>query len=378
MKGMVSMNDKSEKEILDMLSNSIGKDTPDVWDKIKNSKKSRFSDIECDIPEPVRYRKTFSIKRISAIAAVFLVIITGVYFGSGVLKMTGNKVNMSADPRFYITEANNTLYYQDFTDGCKLYSMNSDGSNRKKLCNDYVVDLVTDGEYIYYSNLNDGKEYKIRTDGTGREVIANIKGWNLNVSGDSVYFSAEDGVYSVKKDGSGLKRLTDIASPSTLWLYGNRLYFFATYEECIYGMDLDGSNLQKIINDCAYNFRLANNYIYFGRYDAEHKIYLYRANIDGTGVEKISDFTISTGAYDIKDNNIYFDGSVKNISAIYKMQYNRSNITKLTELKTVTTIKVLGEWVYCYQPWGTLSRISLDGQIQSRILSKDEKVGSLK
>lgn len=248
--------------------------------------------------------------------------------------------------------------------------MDLNGGNRKKLCDDYVVDLVTDGEYIYYENLNDEKEYRIKTDGTNRELLANIRGWNLNALGDSIYFSSEDGVYSVKKDGSRLKKLSSISQPYTLWLYQNKIYFFASSDGCIYAMNLDGSNFQKILNNCAHEFRISNGYIFFQRYDDKYMPYLFKANLDGTGVKKLSDYAFTTETFDLNKNNIFFTSSSKDhTDALYKMEFDGSNIKRLAELES-TTIRVMGEWVYCYQPWGELYKVDIDGKTKVKMLQK--------
>ncbi|RCX16083.1 uncharacterized protein DUF5050 [Anaerobacterium chartisolvens] len=377
------MKNKSEKEILDILSNAIEKDMPDVWDKIKNNQKSRLSDIECEMPTPIKPRRNLPIKRISSIAAAFVIIIAGIYislfYGGGILKMFGNKPNMSLDSRFYIVEANNTLYYQDFTDGSKLYSMDMNGGNRKKLCDDYVVNLIADGEYIYYQNLNDQKQYRIRTDGTKRELLANVNG-DVVIHDEFIYFTGNNGIYKINKNGQGLEKLSDVLA-NTLRFYNEKLYFsgIPTNNDSsnggIYKMNLDGSNIQKISDQTTHDFKMSNNYIFFQIYGNKISHYIYRINIDGTGMKKLLDKELTTGTFDIKDNNIYFISSENSTPSLYKMDINGANITKLIDNFEATTINVIGNTVYCYHPsyGGRLFKVDTERKAKLEILTNYNK-----
>ncbi len=379
MKGMVFMKGKSEKEINDILSKAVEKDMPDVWDKIKNNTKSRFNDIECKTPKPIKSRQTFPTKRISSFAAAFVIIIAGIYlslhYGSGILNMLNKKSNMSLDPRFYIVEINNTLYYQNFTDGCKLYSMDLNGDNKKKLCDDYVVKLKTDGERIYYENLNNLKNYSIKLDGLDRKELANFSGHMLDIFNDWIYFlgTGKDnytGIYSIKKDGTGLKKLSNI-NAHTLQVYGNMIYFSEISDNgALYKMNLDGTNIEKISNESADNFKVSNNFVFFQRFDDKHIPYLYRLSMDRQEIQKILDYQLTTGAFDISGNNIFFISSENSCPSLYKMDINGNNIKKIAANFDATTIKVLGDWIYCYQPWGVLYKVDIDGKTKVEILSK--------
>lgn len=377
----MSMKEKSEKEILGILSDEIGKDMPDVWNKISSGQKSRFSDIECEIPEPIKSQKKLSLKMISSIAAVFVVLLTGIYLslfhGGGFSKMNGNVTKMAADPRFYVVENNNKLYYQDFTDDCKLYNMDFNGQNRKKLYDDYVANIATDGEYIYYKNLADEKEYRIKIDGTGRELLTEV-GENLNFSGSYMYFTRDSGIFKANKTGKDIEKIADASAINTLTLYAGSLYFSgvpANTTEGLYKMDLNGSGLKKISDKAPYVLKILDDWIFFQSAGDNNLHYIYKIGLDGSGEQKLSNNGSNIETFEVKDKNIYFISSENSVPSLYKMDTTGANITKILDNFEATTIKAIGNKVYCFHPSydGRLFKIDMDGKTKTEILSNYNK-----
>lgn len=61
------------------------------------------------------------------------------------------------------------IYYSNLC-GNALNSMNTDGTDKQKLCGDCANGINVVGNRIYYSNYSDGwKLYAINTDGSDRE-----------------------------------------------------------------------------------------------------------------------------------------------------------------------------------------------------------------
>jgi uncharacterized protein YjdB len=96
----------------------------------------------------------------------------------------------------------------------KLYSVRADGSNKKLLGNDYYGNINLTANEIFYKyqgapqNVNNGV-YRMSTDGTLPMRISTITdAWGCGaVYGDHLYLVSADGLYRVKKDGTGEIRL---------------------------------------------------------------------------------------------------------------------------------------------------------------------------
>lgn len=54
-------------------------------------------------------------------------------------------------------ENDGTIFFSNPADENKLYSMNSDGSNVKKLCDDTALSINADANYVYYVRNNQKK-----------------------------------------------------------------------------------------------------------------------------------------------------------------------------------------------------------------------------
>ena len=55
-------------------------------------------------------------------------------------------------------ENDGTIFFSNPADENKLYSMNSDGSNVKKLCDDTALSINADANYVYYVRNNQKKD----------------------------------------------------------------------------------------------------------------------------------------------------------------------------------------------------------------------------
>ncbi len=87
-----------------------------------------------------------------------------------------------------------------------IYSMNLDGSDRKKLNGDSSGGLNVIGNQIYYINMSDNdKLYSMKTDGSNRQKLSDDKiGW-FSTIGSQIYYNnlSDNGtLYAMKGDGS--------------------------------------------------------------------------------------------------------------------------------------------------------------------------------
>lgn len=101
-------------------------------------------------------------------------------------------------------------------DNGKLYLMNKDGTNIRKLVDDKAGFITIWDEWIYYINNSDKKSiYKIKLDGTGRtKVYGDKKCINLVCDGKYLYFEVSANIlntnlYRIQVDGSSLEMVAE-------------------------------------------------------------------------------------------------------------------------------------------------------------------------
>ncbi|NLP13269.1 MAG: DUF5050 domain-containing protein [Clostridium sp.] len=357
----------TEKKVLSMLSTAVDNLEVDVWDKIVNSKKSGLEEIDSSYIESPKQNKIFVPRRIASIAVACIFMIIGIYAFlniSGIIPFKNLNPNMYFSPFLAIAEYDNKLYFQNFKDGRKLYSMDLDGNNIAKINNDSILNFTIYNNDIYYINSTDGKIVVLKTDGTHKKVLENTNAnRNIAVFGDWIFYTSDDGIYRIKSDGAHNEKISDIIV-HTLCVYGENVYFSSGNEnqEGLYKAGLDGKNIVKIYAKTVSGFSVYENNIYFCNiYD---NYCLYRIAADGSKIEKLKsngkDILISTGAFDIFNDEIYFiNESFENTCYLFKMDLDTANLTKLAEIEA-TTIKVFEKNIYLYHPSynGRLYRLS--------------------
>ncbi|WP_368645736.1 DUF5050 domain-containing protein [Alkalibacterium putridalgicola] len=80
---------------------------------------------------------------------------------------------------------------------------------------------------------------------------------NLNVVGEWLYFTKGETIERMKLDGSEHTTLFSLSFPSEMQIYGNGIYFSTWQDDnSIYRMDLNGQNLEQLIDIRAYSFSI--------------------------------------------------------------------------------------------------------------------------
>jgi hypothetical protein len=176
------------------------------------------------------------------------------YFSDQV-KMNTTYVNGNTAGNLYnaglFCENNGTVFFANPDDNNRLYSMDVNGSNLKKLSNDTATYINADSHYVYYIRDND------------------------NSSLDYSYFSFHNNsLCRIPRDGGRIVVLDK--------------------DPCLYAS-------------------LLGNYIYYLHYDTETATTLYKIKIDGTERTQLSSayqFTCSSDGQYFYYNNTETDGSI--------------------------------------------------------------------
>ena len=148
-------------------------------------------------------------------------------------------------------ENNGVVFFANPDDENRLYSMDANGSNLKKLCNDTVMYINADSHYVYYVRDND-----------------------LSAAGHN---------------------------------------FFSFHNNSLCRLDRKDSHVTVLDPDPCLYASLIGNYIYYLHYDNETATTLYKIKIDGTERTKLSNtyqFTCSSNGQYFYYNNMSTDGSI--------------------------------------------------------------------
>lgn len=230
---------------------------------------------------------------------------------------------------------------------------------------------------------------KCRLDFTEKTVLH--EGWAYHpfVRDGYVYYvyssfkdDSENGLYRMRISGSDREKLSDMLGAMQLW--GDTIYMtdeIAEKEEdryCLYAMDLDGSNVRKVVDKPVFHWfvfgdvilyqddqdneslhlldiegndtKLNDDVSYYPIFDGEHIYYvknidevrsIWRVDVDGQNDTKIADYHVSNGFVLHKDK-IYFvyqdDGN-----RIYSINKDGSGLALIAQDEDCSDLQFIGD-----------------------------------
>jgi hypothetical protein len=236
------------------------------------------------------------------------------------------------DKAQYVNESGDWIYYSNYTDGGALYRIKKDGTSKEKLLYDKAAYITLAGQDIYYSNHSDGgKLYRVKKDMSDAKkgadgylhgnIVSTSYGDNsgkgidevayINVVGNWIYYSNyNDGhkPYVMSKDGTYRGKLSENYA-DCLQVEGDWIYFTS-----------DGGTISKInknensltipikatasLYNKGYHINVSGDWIFYS--NSEDKGKLYKINTDGSGTKvKLADETV--GYINIIGDWIYFN-----------------------------------------------------------------------
>lgn len=222
-----------------------------------------------------------------------------------------------------------SIYFANFADTQRLYSMKSDGSGILKLTEESVDSINFYDGWIYYSNFNDGgKLFKIRPDGTGRKRVYKWKSENVSISGGWFFLT----------NGNDHNR--------------------------IYKVRLDGKKELQLNNDESDNLSIGGGWIYYTN-DTDFKK-LYRIRTDGSQRTAVTDFAVSSVIAD--ETGAYFtspDGG-----KLYRMDNGKDAQYRLLK-SNMGIFNVIGDSIYFVDEDSYLSVMDLEGSGVEKLIQLD-------
>ena len=241
----------------------------------------------------------------------------------------------------FVTSDGTYIYYSNPVNGGGLYKANVDGSNAKKINDDFALSINVHNGWLYYVNMNDKYIYKVKTDGSSRTLLST-------------------GYYEL------------------LRIYKGKLYCTDLNEAKLYSMNLDGTDKRKLIEGgsiTAVNFEgdyIYCNIFYGGRIDE-----VIRCNLDGTEQEMMNIHHL--WFINVSGDYIYYCNAIFDSASLFyrsiRANLDGTNIEVLNNDFSYWLI-LMGDWVYYLKPDAsfelfTIRRVKIDGSVDEELINSE-------
>lgn len=266
-------------------------------------------------------------KLIIGILAILL--IAAIYFiGSGILspktKMNEGFVNGNTAGNLYngglFCEYNGVIFFSNPSDNGRLYSMDSDGKNLKKLSDDIAAFINADDNYVYYVRNNSGSD--------------------LNFNHVSFHYNA---LVRIDHDGRNIL-LLDTAPCLYASLIGNYIYYihYDTSEaSTLYKVRIDGEEQQKVMNEAVFTCNADGQYFYYNGMSSDGSVHRYDTATDTSSIVYVGNSFQPI----VKDGvDVYYIDGDTNYSIVHT-NINFDNPTYITN-DSVDAYNVHGSYIY--------------------------------
>jgi len=241
----------------------------------------------------------------------------------------GNEI-INTRPTSFVSAKGNQLFLSLFTQGgssdgiARITIM--DESTLTRISDQPANDINTDGEWIYYISIQDGKIYRMRNDGSENHLLIDERCGQLVLYNDRIYFTSwerSQALCSATKDGSDIKQLSDISTLS-FTIQNNRIIFAGTFANAgIFSIDTDGSNLATLTDDATLNFVAYEEHLFYANILDNNSLY----RIDLNTLERTRIVDSPASSLNISGSHLFFRNTESNM--IYRTDFIGNSHTSL-------------------------------------------------
>ena len=183
----------------------------------------------------------------------------------------------------YAVESDGWIYYNGFGGAqgdCdqSLSKKRVDDTEIQKLSNRLAYQINVVGDYVYYINEEPGPIYKTNKNNGVTTKLESRRCSNLIVVGHTIFFRREyQDLYKMNCDGKfKTKIVSDILEFS---VYEKMIYYTSITDKCMYRVDFNGKNKEKVSDSYAMEINIENDRIYYIDFDDSN---LYTLKLDGS------------------------------------------------------------------------------------------------
>lgn len=257
-------------------------------------------------------------------------------------KLNDSYVNGNTAGNLYnaglVCEYNGIVYFANPSDEYRLYSMNSDGTDLKKINDDVATFINADAHYLYYIRNNP------RTTGAFSFLQTN-----------------SDSLCRINRDGKGDVLILEPEPSLYASLIGNYIYYLRYDKEdatSLYKIKIDGTEQRQISHQPYFTCCTNGQYLLYNGLDGEH----YIRQFDTTDYTETVLSTSNTWMPTVIGNTAYFIDVDNNYSLAREDLTDNSKVTLTTD--RIDCYHVYGSYIYFQRNSRTepaLCRIRTDG-----------------
>lgn len=236
-----------------------------------------------------------------------------------------------------------------------IYYASSSGLVKSKLNTTKEFVISTDipkyiniiGDYIYYINSKDNRVYSVRTDGEERKLLVDSSCIYLSVIGDSIFYIDTIDNYSIHTlnikttENKGII----LESCGSYCIYKNRIFFTsAEHKFNLVSTNLMGSDL--IVYDsraCGMISEYKDTLVYKAYDDYKYILCVLSKNNKPTSI--FSEFGISD--YNIKGNTLYIISDAKDGFKLYSKSLKHSQVVSISNNGIYNGINIVDNYMFC-------------------------------
>ncbi|MDO5381955.1 MAG: DUF5050 domain-containing protein [Eubacteriales bacterium] len=258
-------------------------------------------------------------------------------------------------------EYDGKIYFANPSDQNRLYVMNSDCTDARKLNDDSVASLNVCGNYIYYVKNNFSEEtlgmifrgqlfgvYRCDLKGKHPKALYDKLSGIISLSGNTLYYQHYDNdtnlsLWSTQIDGKNNKKIYDTPyTPSCI--YNGKIYFSDTNgRHHIQVLDTKTNNITDFYNCNSYMATIEGNYAYYIDLDKDYT--LVRLNTANRTLEQL--FKPSNGKvinYNVYGNKIFFQVE-GDATGLYRMNIDGTQVEYIAA-GNITSIHCTSQYTF--------------------------------
>ena len=282
-------------------------------------------------------------------------------------------------------EYNSKIYFANPYDSDRLYVMNSDCTDARKLNDDCVAYINVYNNYIYYVKNNFSEEtigavfrgqlfglYRCELDGTNCKALYDKLTGVVSLCGNYIYYQHNDNknplsLYKVRIDGKNNKQVS--ATPYNPACVNNKKIYFSddTNKNRIYSLNTDNDSVSPYYDANSYMVDMQGIYLYY--IDLDKNYSLMRFNTSNKTVELL--YTPNVGkvvSINVYGNKLFFqmesDGG--ETTGLYRMNIVGTQVEYVAH-GNLTKVSCTSKYTFFryYEEPNVLYRVPTTGAIAS-------------
>lgn len=286
------------------------------------------------------------------------------YFSARTLYNDGYVVGNTAGNLYnggLFCESGGQIFFSNPKDGHKLYVMNADGSNAKKLCDDVASYINADEHYVYYVRNNGSKDVslsflqvatnslcRITRDGKKTTILDDAPCLYASLVGNTVYYIHYDDreastLYRVRIDGSQCTQVSK--TPYKTCAVENGFLYFneENYNHNLMALDTTSDSISTLYECVCYEPTVVDGIAYY--MDGERDYGISRVDLSyAVPTTVISD---RVDCYNVYEDGIIYQKNAGDASGIYRCNLDGSKEELIME-GTFTSIHTTSNMLYFY------------------------------